>query len=558
ENVLAKVKPPTLLPKSNRSGPYRRGEKCRTTRKEDPSARRLPRGSTGTKRQPQLRACLPLSAAGLPRGTGDHGARGCGARFLPTPPCDSSRLSPAAPPDPSQRLTPRLGIPPPAAGPSAPSSAPPPPSASANPGPRGRVHGRAREGAARRRSGVRGVQRFSQRGGAGLPVYRERARLGPQDHGSTRRERTGGVRPRRSRPGSRTRPAAEAARAVLPGCTPRPELGPWYRLPEFQYLPWGPLQPSRCSRNLTPVCFTSRCSQSVVTGLALTLAPGNSSGPQGSRLKAENLLKMPKLCWGFCCPVPISLLGTHWELGKRIFSLRRGVGVGMLDVSGESGTLSTQYKGKFAANHVGSQPISCNTEVSPPSHPCCSIMNSWSLFQQGSSRNGSGLGMQTCVLSLKILIEPCSRRRRCHRCRRCCCGRCAELRGSQSRFRPFPAAAMKWMFKEDHSLEHRCVESAKIRAKYPDRIPVIVEKVSGSQIVNIDKRKYLVPSDITVAQFMWIIRKRIQLPSEKVIFLFVDKAVPRSSLTMGQLYQKEKDEDGFLYVAYSGENTFGF
>ncbi|XP_031141420.1 gamma-aminobutyric acid receptor-associated protein-like 2 isoform X1 [Sander lucioperca] len=88
---------------------------------------------------------------------------------------------------------------------------------------------------------------------------------------------------------------------------------------------------------------------------------------------------------------------------------------------------------------------------------------------------------------------------------------------------------MKWMFKEDHSLEHRCVESAKIRNKYPDRVPVIVEKVSGSQIVDIDKRKYLVPSDITVAQFMWIIRKRIQLPSEKAIFLFVDKTVPQSS-----------------------------
>uniref|UniRef100_F7CYJ4 GABA type A receptor associated protein like 2 n=1 Tax=Equus caballus TaxID=9796 RepID=F7CYJ4_HORSE len=89
---------------------------------------------------------------------------------------------------------------------------------------------------------------------------------------------------------------------------------------------------------------------------------------------------------------------------------------------------------------------------------------------------------------------------------------------------------MKWMFKEDHSLEHRCVESAKIRAKYPDRVPVIVEKVSGSQIVDIDKRKYLVPSDITVAQFMWIIRKRIQLPSEKAIFLFVDKTVPQSRM----------------------------
>lgn len=59
-------------------------------------------------------------------------------------------------------------------------------------------------------------------------------------------------------------------------------------------------------------------------------------------------------------------------------------------------------------------------------------------------------------------------------------------------------------------------------------LQVIVEKVSGSQIVDIDKRKYLVPADITVAQFMWIIRKRIQLPSEKAIFLFIDKTVPQS------------------------------
>lgn len=27
---------------------------------------------------------------------------------------------------------------------------------------------------------------------------------------------------------------------------------------------------------------------------------------------------------------------------------------------------------------------------------------------------------------------------------------------------------------------------------------------------------------------------------------------------MGVLYEDSKDEGGFLYVAYSGENTFGF
>lgn len=45
---------------------------------------------------------------------------------------------------------------------------------------------------------------------------------------------------------------------------------------------------------------------------------------------------------------------------------------------------------------------------------------------------------------------------------------------------------------------------------------------------------------------------RLVLPLTRVCVLLC------CSLTMGQLYDKEKDEDGFLYVAYSGENTFGF
>lgn len=116
---------------------------------------------------------------------------------------------------------------------------------------------------------------------------------------------------------------------------------------------------------------------------------------------------------------------------------------------------------------------------------------------------------------------------------------------------------MKFKFKEEHTLEHRKSESSKIRAKYPERIPVIVEKEPKSSIANIDKRKFLVPSDISVAQFMWIIRKRIQLPAEKAIFLFVGKVLPQTSASMGQIYEDHKDDDGFLYIAYSGENTFG-
>lgn len=116
----------------------------------------------------------------------------------------------------------------------------------------------------------------------------------------------------------------------------------------------------------------------------------------------------------------------------------------------------------------------------------------------------------------------------------------------------------KSTFKTSNSLEKRKEESAKIRTKYPDRIPVICEKHSGaSDIPDIDKKKYLVPSDLTAGQFLYVVRKRMKLAPEKAIFIFVNNTLPPSGDLMSQIYANYKDEDGFLYVVYSGESTFG-
>lgn len=112
-------------------------------------------------------------------------------------------------------------------------------------------------------------------------------------------------------------------------------------------------------------------------------------------------------------------------------------------------------------------------------------------------------------------------------------------------------------FKQEHDLEKRKSEAARIREKYPDRIPVIVEKADKSDIHDIDKKKYLVPSDLTVGQFVYVIRKRIKLSPEKAIFIFVNNVLPPTAALMSAIYDDHKDADGFLYVTYSGENTFG-
>lgn len=112
-------------------------------------------------------------------------------------------------------------------------------------------------------------------------------------------------------------------------------------------------------------------------------------------------------------------------------------------------------------------------------------------------------------------------------------------------------------FRTEHSFEKRSAEAQRIRAKFPDRIPVICEKADKSDIPDIDKKKYLVPADLTVGQFVYVIRKRISLPPEKAIFIFVNNSLPPTASLMSAVYEKNKDEDGFLYVSYSGENTFG-
>ncbi|KAH9302154.1 hypothetical protein KI387_013737, partial [Taxus chinensis] len=102
----------------------------------------------------------------------------------------------------------------------------------------------------------------------------------------------------------------------------------------------------------------------------------------------------------------------------------------------------------------------------------------------------------------------------------------------------------------------RQAEAARIREKYPDKIPVIVEKAGKSDVPDIDMKKFLVPAELSVGQFVYVIRKRIKLSAEKAIFIFVNNVLPPTGAMMSIIYEEQKDEDGFLYFTYSGENTF--
>ncbi|OAY62577.1 Autophagy-related protein 8i [Ananas comosus] len=112
-------------------------------------------------------------------------------------------------------------------------------------------------------------------------------------------------------------------------------------------------------------------------------------------------------------------------------------------------------------------------------------------------------------------------------------------------------------FKEEFTFEERLQESKDILAKYPDRVPVVVERFSRTDLPEMEKRKFLVPRDMTVGQFIHILRSRLHLPSGKALFIFIQDTLPQTASIMDSMYQQYKDEDGFLYMCYSSEKTFG-
>ena len=74
-----------------------------------------------------------------------------------------------------------------------------------------------------------------------------------------------------------------------------------------------------------------------------------------------------------------------------------------------------------------------------------------------------------------------------------------------------------------------------------------MEKAPKSRISDLDKKKYLVPNDLTVGQFYFLIRKRIQLRAEDALFFFVNNQVPPTSATIGALYQAY---NFFIWLGY--------
>ena len=113
------------------------------------------------------------------------------------------------------------------------------------------------------------------------------------------------------------------------------------------------------------------------------------------------------------------------------------------------------------------------------------------------------------------------------------------------------------VFKKSFTFEERISESSRVMNKYPDKVPIICEKGVGKDIPDIDKKKYLISKELTIGNFIPVVRKRIKLKDYEALFLMINGSIPPTSANFAELHHKYKDPDGYLYIIYSKENVFG-
>ncbi|KFV99195.1 Microtubule-associated proteins 1A/1B light chain 3C, partial [Eurypyga helias] len=105
----------------------------------------------------------------------------------------------------------------------------------------------------------------------------------------------------------------------------------------------------------------------------------------------------------------------------------------------------------------------------------------------------------------------------------------------------------------------RMHEVTEIRIKYPNKIPVVVERYQKEKTLPpLSRTKFLVSHDLPLSQFVVTLRTRLCLASSQTFYLLVNnKGLPNMAITMQELYRDNKDEDGFLYLTYASQEMFG-
>lgn len=77
-------------------------------------------------------------------------------------------------------------------------------------------------------------------------------------------------------------------------------------------------------------------------------------------------------------------------------------------------------------------------------------------------------------------------------------------------------------------------------------------------LIDLERKRFLVPEDLTLIHLQSIIRKRLKLdPSKALFFLINGKSIVSLSKQVKDIYDEYKNESNFLHIFYASEDCFG-
>eukprot|EP00347_Sterkiella_histriomuscorum_P006451 403352727 len=114
-------------------------------------------------------------------------------------------------------------------------------------------------------------------------------------------------------------------------------------------------------------------------------------------------------------------------------------------------------------------------------------------------------------------------------------------------------------FKNKHPIEKRQKWAVQALEQYQHKFPLIIEKAAGNnKMPELANPKFLMPQVFKVSEVQTIVRKKLNLNREQSLFLLANgKHLLKQDQKLSEIYHKYKDQDGFLYLQYAMENTYG-
>lgn len=112
-------------------------------------------------------------------------------------------------------------------------------------------------------------------------------------------------------------------------------------------------------------------------------------------------------------------------------------------------------------------------------------------------------------------------------------------------------------FTSSLSLEKRKEMSSNAKDNNPGYIPVIIANAKNTP--GISKNKLMIEGNSKFREFILSVKNLIPdlKPEQNIFFYFSGSSLIKNDQKLFDIYEKYKHQDGFLYVVYACENTFG-